>query len=57
LEKGLEYYHHKLGLQIAWKTDNAIGLLMNDGKIEIVIQNEDRREETDIKRYGLQTVG
>ena len=31
LEKGLEYYHHKLGLQIAWKTDNAIGLLMNDG--------------------------
>ena len=31
LEKGLEYYHHKLGLQIAWKTDNAIGSLMNDG--------------------------
>ena len=31
LEKGLEYYHHKLGLQIAWKTDNAIGLLTNDG--------------------------
>jgi len=56
LEKGLEYYHHKLGLQIAWKTDNTIGLLMNDGKIEIVIQNEDNREETDIKRYGLQTI-
>lgn len=31
LKKGLEYYHHKLGLQIAWKTGNAIGLLMNDG--------------------------
>lgn len=29
---------------------------MNDGKIEIVIQNEDNREETDIKRYGLQTI-
>ena len=49
LEKGLEYYHHKLGLQIAWKTDSAIGLLMNDGKTEIVIQNEDNREETDIR--------
>ena len=48
LEKGLEYYHHKLGLQIAWKTDNAIGLLMNDDKTEIVIQNEDKKEETDI---------
>jgi len=49
LEKGLEYYYHKLGLQIAWKTENAVGLLMNDGKTEIVIQNEDKREETDIK--------
>ena len=49
LERGLEYYHHKLGLQIAWKTDSAIGLLMNDGKTEIVIQNEDNREEADIK--------
>src|SRR3972149_3797478 len=49
LEKGLEYYHCKLGLQVVWKTDNAIGLLMNDSKTEIVIQNEDKREETDIK--------
>jgi len=48
LEKGLGFYHHKLGLQIAWKTDNAIGLLMNDGKTEIVIQNEDKSPETDI---------
>lgn len=48
LEKGLEYYHKKLGLQIAWKTDNAIGLLMGNGKTEIVIQNEDRKQETDI---------
>jgi len=48
LEKGLEYYHRKLGLQIAWKTENAVGLLMNDAKTEIVIQKEDRGEETDI---------
>ena len=48
LEKGLEYYHRKLGLQIAWKTENAVGLLMNDAKTEIVIQNKDKREETDI---------
>jgi len=60
LERGLEYYHHKLGLQIAWKTDSAIGLLMNDGKTEIVIQNEDNREETDIKvdnvEYTIKTI-
>jgi lactoylglutathione lyase len=48
LEKELEYYHNKLGLQVAWKTENAIGLLMNDAKTEIVIQNKDKKQETDI---------
>lgn len=49
LQKGVEYYRDKLGLKILWKTDTAIGLGMADGITEIVIQNERKRQEADIK--------
>ena len=49
LEDGIEYYNKKLGLKIAWKMEHAIGFLMNDDKTEIVIQNFDKRVETDTK--------
>ncbi|OLS13522.1 MAG: lactoylglutathione lyase family protein [Promethearchaeota archaeon CR_4] len=49
LESGLDYYHNKLGMKIAWKSKTAIGLLMHDKNTEIVIQNEHKRQETDIK--------
>lgn len=49
LNEGLKYYRDKLGLKMAWKSENAIGLLMGDGKTEIVIQNTEKKAETDIK--------
>ena len=49
LNKGLKYYHEYLGLKIKWKTEREIGLLMEDGIGELVIQDKDKREETDIK--------
>jgi lactoylglutathione lyase len=49
LEEGIKYYNEKMGLQIAWKMEHAVGFLMNDKKTEIVIQNFDKRVETDVK--------
>lgn len=49
LQKGLEYYRDNLGLKLAWKSEHEIGLLFGDGVTELVIQNEDRGVETDLK--------
>ncbi|WP_037029236.1 VOC family protein [Psychrilyobacter atlanticus] len=49
LEDGLKYYCNKLGLKIIWKSDSAIGLGMCEGIAEIVIQNERKAQEIDIK--------
>ena len=49
LDEGVKYYHDKLRLQIAWKSEDSIGFLMDDKKTEIVIQNKEKKEETDIK--------
>jgi len=49
LEKGIEFYHKQLGLPIRWKTNNEVGFLLGDGVGELVIQNKDKWEETDLK--------
>src|SRR6056297_582959 len=49
LKDGLKFYKDKLGLNIIWKTKSAIGLGMGDKKTEVVIQNEDKWQEVDIK--------
>ncbi|QVK17603.1 VOC family protein [Mycoplasmatota bacterium] len=49
LQEGLEYYCNNLGLRIIWKSDSAIGLGMSEGVTEIVIQNERKAQEIDIK--------
>lgn len=49
LEKGLEFYCNSLGLKVIWKTETAIGLGMDDAVTEIVIQNERKDQEIDIK--------
>lgn len=49
LQDGVEYYCNKLGLKIIWKSDSAIGLGMSEGIAEIVIQNERKEQEVDIK--------
>jgi len=49
LEAGIDYYGNQLGLKIIWKTKTAVGLGMEQGLAEIVIQNERREMEQDIK--------
>ena len=49
LTKGYDYYHVKLGLKLVWKTKNGMGFLLNDGITELVIQNEVKYQETDLK--------
>jgi lactoylglutathione lyase len=49
VDEGIDYYHKKLGLKIAWKSQGSAGFLMNDNKTEIVIQSGQRKVETDVK--------
>lgn len=49
LKEGLTFYRDGLGMKVIWKTDSAIGLGMGDDVTEVVIQNEDKRNEVDIK--------
>lgn len=49
LQQGLQYYCNCLGLAVIWKSDSAIGLGMKEGVTELVIQNERRFQEVDIK--------
>jgi lactoylglutathione lyase len=49
LQKGIEFYCDNLGLRILWKTDTMVGLGMTNDIAEIVIQNERKQQEVDIK--------
>ena len=49
LNNGIAYYCDKLGLKLIWKSDNAVGLGMDENITEIVIQNKEKRQEIDIK--------
>jgi predicted enzyme related to lactoylglutathione lyase len=49
LDEGLSFYRDKLGHQLIWRNEHAIGLRMPDTDAEIVIQNEDKVQEIDFK--------
>lgn len=49
IRQGIEYYCNKLGLKVLWKSDSQAGLGMSEGKTEIVIQNERKEQNMDIK--------
>jgi len=49
LEAGYRFYHDQLGLPLVWKTEKGMGFLMGDAVTELVIQNEDPYQETDVK--------
>ncbi|MEI8232600.1 MAG: VOC family protein [bacterium] len=48
LDRALIFYHDKLGYEVVWKDEHKIGLLMEDGKTEIVLQ-DDGETTTDLK--------
>lgn len=49
MQQGIQYYCGSLGLKVLWKSDSAAGLGMREGMTEIVIQNERREQNVDIK--------
>ncbi len=48
LESGLAFYHDKLGHDLIWRTENAIGLRMPEGDAEIVLQTARDEPEVDL---------
>ncbi len=49
LEEGISFYSEKLGHEIIWKTDDAIGLKLGNDKSEIVLFTEPKGLEIDFK--------
>jgi predicted enzyme related to lactoylglutathione lyase len=49
LKSGLLFYREKLGLELIWRTDQAIGLRMPDDVTEIVLHTEKKVPEIDLK--------
>ena len=49
LQEGMQYYCNSLGMKVIWKSDTSIGLGMEEGITELVIQNERKAQEVDIK--------
>ncbi len=49
ISSGLEYYHEQLGLPIKWRTENAVGLSLQDNISEIVLHMENFPIEIDFK--------
>lgn len=49
LEKGLEFYRDNLNLKVIWRSDSAIGLGLDQDITEIVIHNERKGQEVDLK--------
>ena len=49
LEAGLSFYRDQLGLELIWRTEQAIGLRMPGDETEIVLHTEHRPPEIDLK--------
>ena len=49
LESGLSFYRDSLGLELIWRTEQAIGLRLPDDVTEIVIHTEKMKPEIDLK--------
>ena len=49
LEAGLAFYRDQLGLELIWRTPEAVGLRLLDDRTEIVLHTEPRKPEIDLK--------
>ncbi len=49
LAAGLAFYRDRLGLELIWRTPEAVGLRLPDDKTEIVLHTEPRAPEIDLK--------
>jgi lactoylglutathione lyase len=49
LNSGIAFYRDKVGLELIWKTQHAVGLRMPYDITEIVLHTEPKAPETDLK--------
>jgi lactoylglutathione lyase len=49
LDEALAFYRDRLGHELVWRSDRAVGLRMPDTDTEIVLHNEERGQEIDFK--------
>lgn len=49
LDQGIEYYRDAMGLKLLWRTATSAGLGMENDIAEILLQNERKHMEVDIK--------
>ncbi|MFW9847717.1 MAG: VOC family protein [Candidatus Thorarchaeota archaeon] len=54
LEDGLDFYSRKLGHQLLWKTESAVGLQLDEDKSEIVLYTEPEGLEIDFQVDDVQ---
>lgn len=48
LKEGVEYYS-RLGLKVLWKNDTTVGMGMEEDFTEIILQNERKKMNVDLK--------
>jgi len=48
LEAGLSFYCDRLGHELIWRTETAAGLRLPESDAELVLQTEEKRQETDL---------
>jgi catechol 2,3-dioxygenase-like lactoylglutathione lyase family enzyme len=48
LEAGLAFYRDRLGHELIWRTETAVGLRLPETDAELVLQTEDQRQEVDL---------
>jgi catechol 2,3-dioxygenase-like lactoylglutathione lyase family enzyme len=48
LEAGLAFYRDRLGHELIWRTETAVGLRLPESEAELVLQTEEQRQEVDL---------
>ena len=48
LEAGLSFYRDRLGHELIWRTEAAVGLRFPESDAELVLQTENQRQEVDL---------
>lgn len=48
LEAGLSFYRDRLGHELIWRTETAVGLRLPESEAELVLQTEDQKQEVDL---------
>ena len=48
LDAGFSFYRDRLGHELIWRTETAVGLRLPESEAELVLQTEDQKQEVDL---------